>query len=49
MTAPAPEERAAQYAALLKSLLESAAPLFARLEFEQEPAGFIAAQREQAQ
>ncbi len=48
MSAPTREAHAAQYAAVLKQLLESAAPAFERLQFEEEPAGFVAAQRASA-
>jgi hypothetical protein len=48
MSEPLPEERAAQYAAALGQLQELAAPAFAQLAFEEEPAGYVAAQREGA-
>ena len=41
-------ERAKTYAAALSAVLKSAAPGFAAIVFEDEPAGFVAAQRKGA-
>jgi hypothetical protein len=40
--------RAQKYAALLSAVLKGAAPGYARLAFEEEPAGFTAEQRRNA-
>jgi phosphoenolpyruvate synthase/pyruvate phosphate dikinase len=40
--------RAQTHAALLASILNGAAPAYARLAFEEEPAGYIAQQRRNA-
>jgi len=40
--------RAQSHAALLASILNGAAPAYARLAFEEEPAGFTAEQRRNA-
>lgn len=48
MSEPLPQERAAQYAAVLQQLQELAAPAFAQIAFEEEPSGYVAAQREHA-
>ena len=41
-------ERAQKYAAVLSAVLDGAAPGYARLAFEEEPAGFTAEQRRNA-
>ena len=41
-------ERAQKYAAVLSAVLKGAAPGYARLAFEEEPAGFTAEQRRNA-